>query len=87
MYRKQQSPGGARNVRFGGESDSDDSEQEVPTYDHGVVEVDEDEEEQMKQFMSNNPLERRTLADIIQEKLTEKRTEIQSQMSGRFLNL
>lgn len=33
-------------------------------------------------FMSSNPPARRTLADIIHEKITEKQTEIQSQMSG-----
>ena len=32
--------------------------------------------------MSKNPPVQRTLADIIMEKLTEKKTEIQSQMSG-----
>lgn len=32
-------------------------------------------------FMSDKPPERRTLADIIQEKITEKQTEIASQMS------
>ena len=36
----------------------------------------------MAMFMSKNPPAQRTLADIIQEKLTEKQTEIQSQMSG-----
>ena len=39
--------------------------------------------------MSHNPPARRTLADIIQEKITEKQTEIQSQMTGelRLMNL
>ena len=35
--------------------------------------------------MSHNPPARRTLADIIQEKITEKQTEIQSQMIGEML--
>ena len=34
--------------------------------------------------MSHNPPARRTLADIIQEKITEKQTEIQSQMTGEL---
>ena len=41
-------------------------------------------------FMSHEAPVRRTLADIIQEKITEKKTEIQSQMSGanhHILNL
>ena len=33
--------------------------------------------------MSQNPPARRTLADIIMEKITEKQTEIQSQMTGK----
>ena len=45
--------------------------------------VNEDDEKAMAMFMSKNPPARRTLADIIQEKLTEKQTEIQSQMSGK----
>ena len=45
--------------------------------------VDPEDEKTMEQFMSGLPGQRRTLADIIQEKLTEKRTEIESQLSGR----
>lgn len=56
-------------------------------YDADVITIDPEEERQINQFMSSNPLERRTLADIIQEKLTEKRTEIQSQMSGNVNNM
>ena len=32
-------------------------------------------------FMSNKPTTRRTVADVIMEKLTEKKTELQTQMS------
>lgn len=46
-------------------------------------EVDEEDEKALTKFMSHNPPARRTLADIIQEKLTEKKTEIQSQMTGK----
>jgi len=48
-----------------------------------VQEVDPEDEEALTKFMSHNPPARRTLADIIQEKLTEKKTEIQSHMTGR----
>ena len=50
-----------------------------------MVPVDPEEEQQINRFMSTNPVQRQTLADIIQEKLTEKRTEIQSQMSGTLI--
>ena len=44
-------------------------------------EVDEEEEKALALFMNTNPLLRKTLADIIMEKITEKQTEIQSQFS------
>ena len=34
-------------------------------------------------FMSKEPPVKRTLADIIMEKITEKQTEIRTQMSGK----
>ena len=34
--------------------------------------------------MSSQPTERKTLADIIMEKINEKKTEIRSQISGRL---
>lgn len=48
-----------------------------------LQEVNEEDEKALTKFMSQNPPARRTLADIIQEKLTEKKTEIQSQMTGK----
>jgi len=45
--------------------------------------VNEDDEKALEMFMSSKQPVRRTLADIIQEKLTEKKTEIQSQMTGK----
>ena len=45
-------------------------------------EVDEDDEKALQMFMSTEPTKHRTLADIIMEKITEKKTEVQSQMSG-----
>jgi len=44
-------------------------------------EVDEEDEKALALFMNTNPLPRKTLADIIMEKITEKQTEIQSQFS------
>ena len=37
----------------------------------------------MQMFMSKEPPVKRTLADIIMEKITEKQTEIRTQMSGK----
>lgn len=44
--------------------------------------IDEEDEKALEKFMSSKQEVRRTLADIIQEKLTEKKTELQSQMTG-----
>lgn len=44
--------------------------------------VDEEDERALQQFMSKDAPMRRTLADIIMEKLTEKKTEVASQMTG-----
>lgn len=69
-------------------SDEDELEQELELglmagHDaaYEEVAVDEADERALERFMSKNPPARRTLADIIQEKLTEKKTEIQSQLS------
>lgn len=63
-----------------------DSEEDLSSDEEGgefyeVIDVNEEDEEALQKFMSSNPTGRRTLADIIQEKITEKQTEIQSQMS------
>jgi len=47
------------------------------------IEIDEDDERALESFMSSHPMERRTLADIIMEKINEKKTEIQSQVSEK----
>lgn len=46
-----------------------------------LQEVDEDDERALEMFMNRNPAPRRTLADIILEKITEKQTELQTQFS------
>jgi len=45
------------------------------------IHIDEEEEKALEAFMSKTPAVKRTLADIIMEKLTEKKTEIDSQCS------
>ncbi|XP_072766773.1 bystin [Anoplolepis gracilipes] len=45
------------------------------------IEIDEDDERALQMFMSKDPIPTRTLADIIMEKLAEKKTEIETQFS------
>ncbi|XP_072382297.1 bystin [Diabrotica undecimpunctata] len=66
--------------------DSDESDDEVG--DDNVddayyenIEINEDDEKAIDMFMSKNPLPRRTLADIIMEKITEKQTELDTHFS------
>ncbi|NXH48086.1 BYST protein, partial [Dicaeum eximium] len=47
----------------------------------GEVEVDPEDEKAMEMFMNKNPPLRRTLADIIMEKITEKQTEVETALS------
>lgn len=44
--------------------------------------MNEEDEKALQMFMSKDPPVRWTLADIIMEKITEKQTEIRTQMSG-----
>ncbi|XP_019736267.1 bystin [Hippocampus comes] len=81
-------------VTFLGPSSQDaDSDEEWPAlgatvgkgdtnavYDTEVV-VDADDEKAIEMFMNKNPPMRRTLADIIMEKITEKQTEVGTVMS------
>jgi essential nuclear protein 1 len=65
--------------------DSDDapSDQEdlEPDNYYDNIEIDEEDEEALKLFMSAKPERTRTLADIIKDKITDKHTELQSQFS------
>ncbi|XP_013418752.1 bystin [Lingula anatina] len=65
------------------DSDSEDDDDSLSgneaEYEH--VEVAQEDERALEMFMSSNPPVKRTLADIIQEKITEKKTEVQSKMS------
>ena len=47
-----------------------------------LQEVDEEDEQAFEVFMSKDTPARRTLADVIMEKIRDKKTEIESQMSG-----
>lgn len=66
---------------------SDDSSDEAELQDdidgncYENIVVDEDDERALEMFMNRNPAPRRTLADIILEKITEKQTELQTQFS------
>nr|XP_006628544.1 PREDICTED: bystin [Lepisosteus oculatus] len=78
-----------------GSRDSDSEEEEWPALGQGgdgedgegaagaevEVEVDPEDEKAIQMFMSKNPPLRRTLADIIMEKITEKQTEVETVMS------
>uniref|UniRef100_A0A6M2DLN7 Putative cell adhesion complex protein bystin n=1 Tax=Xenopsylla cheopis TaxID=163159 RepID=A0A6M2DLN7_XENCH len=73
------------NLDIGNGSDSDDSsEQEdnlVPDTYYDNIEINEDDERALQLFMYKNPVQQRTLADIIMEKINEKQTELQTQFS------
>ncbi|CAH0722578.1 unnamed protein product, partial [Brenthis ino] len=60
------------------ESDHDDLEPDT-YYDN--IEINEEDEEALKMFMSSNPEKTRTLADIIKDKITDKHTELHTQFS------
>lgn len=62
-------------------SEDEFSDEDNQDFDYEQVVINEDDEEALKTFMSAAPPTRRTLADIIQEKITEKKTEIQEQTS------
>ncbi|XP_038051579.1 bystin-like [Patiria miniata] len=66
--------------------DEDDVAEQEDKYDYNI-DVNEDDERALERFMAHNAPARRTLADIIMEKLTEKQTEVASQMteSGQIL--
>ncbi|XP_040280047.1 bystin [Bufo bufo] len=71
--------------------DSDSEDEEWPTLEKASsmdagsynedVEVNPEDERAIEMFMNKNPPLRRTLADIIMEKITEKQTEVESVMS------
>lgn len=79
-------------TQLGPTTQDGDSDEEWPALgesseDTGTdVQVDPEDEKAIQMFMSKNPPVRRTLADIIMEKITEKQTEVgtvMSEVSGR----
>ncbi|CAF0845529.1 unnamed protein product [Didymodactylos carnosus] len=65
------------------EQDEFDLVAEEARYDSSEIPINEEDENILKQFMSVNPQQRKLLADIIQEKLTEKKTEIETQLTDK----
>lgn len=67
-------------------NDSDDSEPEEPdmleadTF-YENIEINEEDEKAMQLFMNKDGKPQRTLADIIMESITEKKTELETQFS------
>lgn len=59
---------------------SDHDELEPDTY-YDNIEINEEDEEALKMFMSSKPEKTRTLADIIKDKITDKHTELHTQFS------
>ncbi|XP_026484741.1 bystin [Vanessa tameamea] len=62
------------------EEGSDNDDLEPDTY-YDNIEINEEDEEALKMFMSAKPEKTRTLADIIKDKITDKHTELQTQFS------
>lgn len=68
-------------VGFERDSDEESDKSDSETYIEQSIDLNQDDEKALEQFMSKNPPAQRCLADIIMEKLTEKRTEIDTMMS------
>lgn len=62
------------------EEQSSEDEQDIVQY-YENIEINEEDERAIQMFMSKDPTPMKTLADIILEKLTEKKTEIETQFS------
>ncbi|XP_044752132.1 bystin [Coccinella septempunctata] len=71
--------------------ESSDSEDDIvyPQENFSIdnIQITEEDEEALKQFMSSDPKKRRTLADIIRDKITEKKTELESHFSDNGVQL
>lgn len=68
---------GSANDKESDESDGFSDEED--NYEH--AEINEEDEKALQNFMSQEPVVRRTLADLFKEKLTEKETEMQTMFS------
>lgn len=65
------------------EDDDDDTASVASEQFYENIEVDEEDEKAFEAFMSKDTPARRTLADVIMEKIQDKKTEIESQMSEK----
>ncbi|KAJ8871151.1 hypothetical protein PR048_027456 [Dryococelus australis] len=75
-------PSSAPRLGAGSEESGDEDDTDSMAGDfYEKIEVDEEDERALEMFMSANPAPRRTLADIIMDKVTEKQTELQTQCS------
>ncbi|XP_045542294.1 bystin isoform X2 [Papilio machaon] len=68
------------NASSDNDADSDTDDLEPDTY-YDNIEINEEDEEALRMFMSSKPEKTRTLADIIKDKITDKHTELQTQFS------
>merc|ERR1719452_107991 len=72
----------SKSINLGGDdSDEEEDDLELQKYEEEEIVVDEDDDLAVKMFMNPIPSKTRTLADIINDKITEKQTEIASQFT------
>ncbi|XP_046424041.1 bystin [Neodiprion fabricii] len=63
------------------EGEAESSEDEIGNHFYDNIEINEEDEQALEMFMNRDKAPMRTLADIIMDKLTEKKTEIHTQFS------
>ncbi|XP_035731899.1 bystin-like [Vespa mandarinia] len=68
-------------IEFSDNEDESSEDDLQGTHYYENIEISEEDERALEKFMTKDPVPMRTLADIIMEKLTEKKTEIETQFS------
>jgi len=82
MEHEFKKPGQVKPVDLGDDSDpGSDDDSEMQKYDEEEIVVNDDDDLAIKMFMNPIPSKTRTLADIINDKITEKKTEIDTQFT------
>jgi len=82
MEQEFKKPGQVKPVDLGEDSDpGSDDDLEMQKYDEQEIVVNDDDDLAIKMFMNPIPSKTRTLADIINDKITEKKTEIDTQFT------
>jgi len=82
MEQEFKKPGQVKPVDLGDDSDpGSDDDSEMQKYDEEEIVVNDDDDLAIKMFMNPIPSKTRTLADIINDKITEKKTEIDTQFT------